>query len=100
MGPQMDADESRFPFHICVYLRSSAVSYFGMRFDLVLASQTKGDSMGREDIAAGKAKQVKGKINDVVGAVKGDSGQQVKGKIQKGIGKVQEALGKDSTKNK
>lgn len=56
--------------------------------------------MGREDIAAGKAKQVKGKINDVVGAVKGDTGQQIKGKIQKGVGKVQEALGKDSTKNK
>ena len=54
--------------------------------------------MGREDIAAGKAKQVKGKLNDVVGAVKGDTSQQVKGKIQKGVGKVQEALGKGSRK--
>jgi uncharacterized protein YjbJ (UPF0337 family) len=54
--------------------------------------------MGREHVAAGKPKQLKGKLNDVVGAVKGDSGQQIKGKVQKGIGKVQEALGKDSAK--
>ena len=52
--------------------------------------------MGREDVAAGKAKQLKGKANDVIGAIKGDSGQQLKGKIQKGVGKVQEALGKGS----
>jgi uncharacterized protein YjbJ (UPF0337 family) len=50
--------------------------------------------MGREDVAAGKAKQVKGKVNDVVGAARGDSGQQIKGKVQKGVGKVQEARGK------
>ena len=54
--------------------------------------------MGREDVAAGKAKQLKGKVNDVVGAIKGDSSQQAKGKVQKGIGKVQEAVGKSSTK--
>ena len=52
--------------------------------------------MGREDAAAGKAKQVKGKVNDVVGAIKGDSGQQVKGKVQKAVGKVQSKLGKKS----
>lgn len=50
--------------------------------------------MGREDVVAGKAKQLKGKVNDVVGAVKGDTGQQVKGKVQKGVGKVQSKLGK------
>ena len=50
--------------------------------------------MGREDVAAGKAKQVKGKVNDVVGAARGDSGQQLKGKVQKGVGKVQASLGK------
>ncbi len=54
--------------------------------------------MGREDIAAGQAKQVKGKINDVVGAARGDAGQQVKGKVQKAVGKVQEAVGKATTK--
>ena len=50
--------------------------------------------MGREDVAAGKAKQLKGKVNDVVGAARGDTGQQLKGKVQKGVGKVQAALGK------
>ncbi len=54
--------------------------------------------MGREDIAAGKSKQVRGKVNDVVGAVKGDTSQQIKGKVQKGIGKIQEKLGKGSAK--
>jgi uncharacterized protein YjbJ (UPF0337 family) len=54
--------------------------------------------MGREDVAAGKAKQAKGKLNDVVGAIKGDSSQQAKGKVQKGVGKVQEAIGKGSKK--
>ena len=52
--------------------------------------------MGREDVAAGNAKQVKGKVNDVVGAIKGDSSQQAKGKVQKAVGKVQSALGKGS----
>ena len=50
--------------------------------------------MGREDVAAGKAKQVKGKVNDVVGAVRGNTAQQIKGKVQKGVGKAQEAMGK------
>jgi uncharacterized protein YjbJ (UPF0337 family) len=52
--------------------------------------------MGREDVAAGKAKQVKGKANDVVGALKGDSKQQLKGKAQKAVGKLQEKLGKSA----
>ena len=50
--------------------------------------------MAFEDVAAGKAKQVKGKVNDVVGAAKGDTAQQIKGKVEKGVGKVQEAVGK------
>ncbi len=50
--------------------------------------------MAREDVAAGKVKQIKGKANDIAGAVKGNSAQQLKGKIQKGVGKVQEKLGK------
>jgi uncharacterized protein YjbJ (UPF0337 family) len=50
--------------------------------------------MGREDVAAGKAKQLKGKANDVVGAVRGNTAQQIKGKAQKAVGKVQEALGR------
>ncbi len=52
--------------------------------------------MGHEDIAAGKAKQVKGKLNDIVGAIKGNTTQQIKGKMQKMVGKVQEKIGKAS----
>jgi len=50
--------------------------------------------MAREDVAAGKIKQMKGKANDIAGAVKGNSAQQMKGKMQKVVGKVQEKLGK------
>ena len=49
--------------------------------------------MGKEDVAAGRTKQVKGKANDVIGAIKGDSSQQAKGKVQKAVGKVQAKLG-------
>jgi uncharacterized protein YjbJ (UPF0337 family) len=51
--------------------------------------------MGAEDRAAGKVKQIKGKANDIVGAIRGDTAQQIKGKIQKGVGKVQEQMGKN-----
>jgi uncharacterized protein YjbJ (UPF0337 family) len=50
--------------------------------------------MASEDVAAGRSKQVKGKINDVVGAARGDTSQQVKGKVQGLVGKAQAALGK------
>jgi len=50
--------------------------------------------MGQEDIAAGKAKQLRGKVNDVVGAVTGNTARQVKGKVQQGVGKVQEKIGR------
>ena len=53
--------------------------------------------MGHEDVAAGKIKQVKGKANDIVGAIKGDTGQQIKGKAQQAVGKVQEEIGKASS---
>ena len=52
--------------------------------------------MAREDVAAGKVKQIKGKANDMLGAAKGDTSQQVKGKVQKAVGKVQSKLGKNS----
>lgn len=42
--------------------------------------------------AAGLGNQVKGKVNEVVGAVRGDTGQELKGKVQKNVGKVQEKL--------
>lgn len=50
--------------------------------------------MAREDVAAGKMKQARGKANDIVGAARGKTSQQIKGKAQKAIGKVQEKLGK------
>jgi uncharacterized protein YjbJ (UPF0337 family) len=50
--------------------------------------------MAREDVAAGKVKQLKGKANDVMGALKGNTGQQLKGKLQKGMGKAEAKLGK------
>ena len=53
--------------------------------------------MGREDTAAGKIKQAKGKANEVIGAIRGNTGQEMKGKIQKGVGKVQENLGRTSS---
>ena len=55
--------------------------------------------MAREDVAAGKMKQARGKANDVIGAVKGDSSQQAKGKVQKAVGKVQSKLGKASSRS-
>ena len=50
--------------------------------------------MAREDVAAGKVKQMKGKANDMIGAARGKTSQQIKGKIQKGVGKMQSKLGK------
>jgi uncharacterized protein YjbJ (UPF0337 family) len=52
--------------------------------------------MAREDIAAGKAKQVRGKANEIAGAVRGKTSQQVKGKAQKAVGKAQEKLGRQA----
>ena len=54
--------------------------------------------MGREDVAAGKAKQIKGKINDAVGGLRDNPAQQIKGKVQKAVGKAQEAMGKTTAK--
>ncbi len=50
--------------------------------------------MGIEDNAAGKAKQVKGKVNETTGAATGDRSKELKGKVQNAVGKVQEKLGK------
>lgn len=56
--------------------------------------------MAQEDIAAGKAKQVRGKLNDVVGAARGKSSQQIKGKAQQVIGKAQEKMGRKASKGR
>ena len=50
--------------------------------------------MAREDVAAGRVKQLRGKANDIAGAVRGKTSQQIKGKLQRGIGKAQEKLGR------
>ena len=49
--------------------------------------------MGQEDVPAGKIKQVKGKANDVAGAITGNTARQIKGKVQKVVGKAQEEFG-------
>jgi uncharacterized protein YjbJ (UPF0337 family) len=54
--------------------------------------------MRRDDIAAGRVKQVKGKLNDIAGAVTGNTTRQIKGKLQKTAGQVQEGIGKASAK--
>ena len=54
--------------------------------------------MAMEDRIGGKMKQVKGKGNDTMGALKGDTSQQIKGKVQKAVGKVQDAVGKADNK--
>jgi len=38
--------------------------------------------------------QIKGKVNEVVGAARGDIGQEAKGKVQKVVGKVKSELSK------
>jgi len=48
---------------------------------------------GDNNVAKGVGKQVKGKINEVVGAAKGDLGQELGGKVEKNVGKAQEKLG-------
>ena len=56
------------------------------------------NAMGQEDITAGRIKQIKGKANDIAGAVTGNTGRQVKGKVQQAVGKAQVVLGKATTK--
>jgi len=43
---------------------------------------------------AGRMTQIKGKVNEVVGAARGDIGQEAKGKVQKVVGKVKSELSK------
>jgi uncharacterized protein YjbJ (UPF0337 family) len=54
--------------------------------------------MAIEDRIGGKMKQARGKANDTMGALKGDTSQQIKGKVQKAVGKVQDAFGKADSK--
>jgi uncharacterized protein YjbJ (UPF0337 family) len=49
------------------------------------------DDQDRER-STGLGNQVKGKVNEVAGAVRGDTGQELKGKVQKNVGKAQEKL--------
>ena len=54
--------------------------------------------MAMADRIGGKMKQLKGKSNDTMGALKGDTSQQIKGKVQKAVGKMQDAVGKADNK--
>ena len=53
--------------------------------------EMKKGSMKQE--AKGLGKQIKGKINEVAGAIKGDTAQELKGKGQQVVGKGQQKLG-------
>lgn len=46
-----------------------------------------------KDQVDGTAEKVKGKINEVVGKVTGDTAQEVKGDIQQGAGATQKSYG-------
>ena len=54
--------------------------------------------MGREDVTAGRIKQIKGKANDIAGAVTGNTSRQAKGKFQHAVGTAQVAMGKATAK--
>ncbi len=48
---------------------------------------------GLKDSAAGKTKDLKGKVKDAVGGLTGDTGLQLEGKIDQLKGKAQDTLG-------
>ena len=62
-----------------------------LRNPLQLLQARRSHGQGRR--SGRKVKQAKGKGNDVMGAIKGDTSQQIKGKVQKAVGKVQAKLG-------
>jgi len=49
---------------------------------------------GVKNQGEGVDKQIRGKANEVAGAVTGDLSQELKGKVQKNVGKVQEKVGR------
>jgi len=56
--------------------------------------------MGYEDVTAGKIKQIKGRANASIGAIKGDTARELKGKVQRVVGKAQEAFGHATSKRR
>lgn len=48
---------------------------------------------------AGRMTQVKGKINEMMGAARGDIGQEAKGKVQKTVGKIKTELSKNDKRS-
>jgi uncharacterized protein YjbJ (UPF0337 family) len=69
-----------------------------MRIQLKERFTSKENIMGQKDITAGRIKQIKGKANDITGAVTGNTSRQVKGKLQQAVGKAQVAIGKTTAK--
>ena len=52
---------------------------------------------GIENQSEGLGRRIEGKIDDVAGAIKGDTSQQLKGKMKQGLGKAQQKLGEEQT---
>lgn len=53
---------------------------------------------GFEHEVKGTAKKAEGKVDEIGGAVKGDTGQQVKGKMKQAGGEVQKKYGEQERK--
>ena len=52
---------------------------------------------GIDNQADGLGRRIEGKIDEVVGAVKGDTSQELGGKLKKNLGKAQQRVGEEQT---
>jgi uncharacterized protein YjbJ (UPF0337 family) len=52
---------------------------------------------GIDNQAEGLRKRIDGKVDEVAGAVKGDTSQELGGKVKRNLGKVQQRFGEEQT---
>jgi uncharacterized protein YjbJ (UPF0337 family) len=53
---------------------------------------------GAKNQAKGIAKEVKGKVNEMIGVATGDRSRELKGKVQKHVGRAQQQMGRTEQK--